>query len=95
MFADAGSAVLAEIHGPGMDLSQEPWRVGDDEFAALAVPTLLVSSEDSPAVFSTVNERLASSMPHAVRTRVSDGHLISPAHPVVLDYVRRLLQTAG
>lgn len=72
--------MLAEIRGSGLDLSEEPWRLADDELANIALPTLLVSSEDSPAMFRNVNDRLAAALPLAERATVSGAHLIK-SHP--------------
>lgn len=53
------------------------------------MPTLLVSSEDSPVFFQRINDRLAERLPHAEKVLVPGGHIIDPAHPVVTDFVRR------
>ncbi|MGH3457218.1 alpha/beta fold hydrolase [Aeromicrobium sp.] len=90
LFAEAGPAVLAEMRGTGLDLSAEPLDLSDDELAAMERPTLLVSSEDSPDVLRRVNDRLAEALPNAETALVPGGHLIHPAHPVVLGFVDRL-----
>jgi pimeloyl-ACP methyl ester carboxylesterase len=90
---DAAPAVLAEMRGQGLDLSDEPLELDDDELAAIVQPTLLVSSEDSPAILRRVNDRLAESLPNAETGLVPGGHLIYPAHPVVLDYIVCLQET--
>lgn len=89
----AAPAVLAEMRGQGLDLSDEPLELGDDELAAILHPTLLVSSEDSPAILRRVNDRLAEALPNAETALVPGGHLIYPAHPVVLDYIERRRET--
>jgi len=54
-------------------------------------PTLLVSAQDSPEPLRRVNDRLAEVLPRAEKVLVTGGHLISPAHPAVLDFVDRNL----
>lgn len=85
-----GRAVLAEIRGRGLDLSAAPLELPADELAAIDVPTLLVSASDSPAPLRRVVPRLAGGLPRASAAVVSGGHLIDPAHPVVLEFVRRI-----
>jgi hypothetical protein len=38
-----------------------------------------------------VNDRLAEALPHAATVLVPGGHLIHPAHPVVLEFIGRVL----
>lgn len=90
LFDEAAPAVLAETRGRGLDLSAEPLDLDDDELVAIDQPTLLVSSEDSPDVLRRVNDRLAEALPNANTALVAGGHLIHPAHPVVLDFIDRL-----
>lgn len=90
LFDEAAPAVLAEARGRGLDLSAEPLDLDDDELAAIDQPTLLVSSEDSPDVLRRINDRLAEALPNAETALVPGGHLIHPAHPVVLDFIDRL-----
>jgi pimeloyl-ACP methyl ester carboxylesterase len=91
MFASTGPAVLAEIRGRGLDLSEGPPALPDEVLAAIAVPTLLVSAQDSPDVLRRVNARLAELLPRTETALVPGGHLIDPAGPPVLDFVRRQL----
>jgi hypothetical protein len=56
---------------------------------------LLVSSQDSPEALRRVNDRLADALPHAEKILVAGGHLINPAHPVVLDFISRILSRPG
>ncbi len=90
LFDEASPAVLAEMRGRGLDLSDEPLDLDKDELAAIDQPTLLVSSEDSPDVLRRINNRLAEALPNAETALVPGGHLIHPAHPVVLDFIDRL-----
>jgi pimeloyl-ACP methyl ester carboxylesterase len=90
LFDEAAPAVLAEMRGRGLDLSDEPLDLDKDELDAIDQPTLLVSSEDSPDVLRRINDRLAEALPNAETALVPGGHLIHPAHPVVLDFIDRL-----
>lgn len=89
MFTATSPAVLAEIRGEGLDLSEKQAELGTEELGQLRQPTLLVSAEDSPEILRLVNSRLAGALPHSESVLVSGGHLINPAHPAVLDFVRR------
>ena len=91
LFTAASPAVLAEIKGRGLDLSEDPLDLSDEELAGISQPTLIVSSEDSPEVLRRVNGRLAEALPQTEQMLVTGGHLISPAHPAVLDFVGRVL----
>jgi pimeloyl-ACP methyl ester carboxylesterase len=92
LFADASPAVLAEIRGRGLDLSAEPFRLGDDELAAISQPTLIMSGEDSPEPFRRVSDRLATGIPDADQVLVAGGHFINPAHPEVLTFIGRVTE---
>jgi len=95
LFAAASPAVLAEIRGRGLDLSEDPLDLSDEELAGISQPTLLVSSQDSPNVVRRVNDRLAETLPLAEKVLVPGGHLIDPAHPAVRDFVGRVLTPPG
>jgi pimeloyl-ACP methyl ester carboxylesterase len=79
----------------GLDLSEEPLDLSDEELARISQPTLIVTSVDSPEVLRRVNERLAAALPPTEQVLVTSGHLISPAHPAVLDFVGRVLARPG
>ncbi|SDU59075.1 Pimeloyl-ACP methyl ester carboxylesterase [Jiangella alkaliphila] len=87
-----GRAVLAEIRGRGLDLSAEPLELSDAELSGIEVPTLLVSAAGSPAPLRRVVPRLAARLPRASAAVVAGGHLIDPASPVVLEFVRPLTE---
>jgi pimeloyl-ACP methyl ester carboxylesterase len=91
LFTRAGPAVLAEIRGHGLDLSEDPLDLRAEQLTALDQPTLVVAAEDSPRVFRLVVDRLVDALPHARSAVVPGGHLITPAHPVVLDFVDRVV----
>ena len=86
----SSAAVLAEARGEGLDLSPKPLVVDPDALAALPMPVLLVSGEDSPTPLRAVVARLATAMPDAMSFVVPGGHLIDPAHPEILAFVDRL-----
>jgi pimeloyl-ACP methyl ester carboxylesterase len=87
VFRSASPAVLAEARGRGLDMSAEPWEVTDSDLAALRVPVLLVTAEDSIEELRLVDERLADALPVVEAVTVPGGHVIDPAHPLVLDFV--------
>jgi pimeloyl-ACP methyl ester carboxylesterase len=91
MFEKLSPAVLAEMRGRGLDLSADPLQISREDAAQIRQPTLLVSAEDSPEVLRRVNDRLAEMLPVSQKVVVGGGHLIDPAHPVVLAFVDALL----
>jgi pimeloyl-ACP methyl ester carboxylesterase len=90
-FTSASPAVLAEIRGRGLDLSQAPLELSEAEAGHIWQPTLVVSAEDSPEALHAVNRRLADLLPNAETALVAGGHIIDPAGPAVLDFLRRHL----
>ena len=90
MFAGTGHAVLAEINGHGMDLSEDALELDEDKLAGIRRPTLIVSAEESPEACRLVNARLSGALPFTRTVLVTGGHLINPAHPAVLDFVDRI-----
>jgi pimeloyl-ACP methyl ester carboxylesterase len=95
MFIEASPAVLAEIRGRGLDLSDDALALSREDLATIGHPTLLVSAEDSPDPLRRVNERLVAALPRADHVHVPGGHFIHPAHPEVLDFLDRVLAPAG
>jgi pimeloyl-ACP methyl ester carboxylesterase len=89
--SETSPAVLAELRGHGLDLSEDPRTYTPEELAAIRQPTLLVSAQDSPGVLHRVNNRLSQALPHAETALVPGGHLINPAHPVVVQYIQRFV----
>ncbi|UEL27769.1 alpha/beta fold hydrolase [Pseudarthrobacter sp. L1SW] len=90
MFLDTGPALLAEMKGRGLDLSQEPATWTEAELAAISCPALIVSGEDSLEACRLVNVRLAAALPQAEAVLVRGGHLIDPSHPDVLSFIDRI-----
>jgi esterase len=80
-----GPAILAELQG-------EWWLNAD--VAALATirqPTLLVAAAESPPEFRQPVEALAAALPNARKVLVGGGHLIDPAAPEVLAFIKEVL----
>ncbi|MEN8584645.1 alpha/beta fold hydrolase [Burkholderia sp. RS01] len=90
MLAGTAYAVLAEINGHGMDLSEDALELDEDKLAGIRQPTLIVSAEESPAACRLVNARLSGALPFTRTVLVAGGHIINPAHPAVLDFVNRI-----
>ena len=80
IFVDNGPAIVAELSGGMLDISLE-------QLGSIAQPTLLVGGKDSLPAFIEVTNVLAKAMPEARVEWVEGGHLINPAHPVVLAFV--------
>lgn len=95
MFAGTVHAVLAEIKGHGMDLSEDALELDEDALAGIRQPTLIVSAEDSIDACRLVNTRLSGALPHTQTVLVPGGHLINPAHPAVLEFVDRIAAGAS
>ena len=84
MFTGNGPAIVAEFRGGFLDVSTE-------QLGALSQPTLLVAGRDSPPAFTEVTKLMAAAMPTAKVEWVDGGHFITPAHPVVLNFIDDLL----
>jgi pimeloyl-ACP methyl ester carboxylesterase len=80
-----GPAILAEISGV--------WWLPADATALATVtqPALLVTAADSPPALREAVDALAAALPSARLELVEGGHLIDPAHPAVLEFVRGVL----
>jgi hypothetical protein len=53
-------------------------------------PVLLVSAADSPPEFHEAPAALAAAIPNARTAKVGGGHLIDPAAPEVIDFIREV-----
>ena len=85
ILSENGPAVLAELGG-------QWWLDADAEaLAAIVQPVLLVAAEDSRAELREPSNALAAAMPSARLVVVGGGHLIDPAAPDVLAFVREVL----
>jgi pimeloyl-ACP methyl ester carboxylesterase len=80
-----GPAIVAEVRGGFPDLTAE-------QLATIDQPTLLVAAKDSlQPGFPEVTSAMAAAMPSARVEWVEGGHLVNPAHPVVLGFVDEVL----
>jgi esterase len=82
---DNGPALLADLRGD--------WLLDVDPAALATIdkPTLLVSAADSPPAFRRANERAAAAFPDARTALVAGGHMVDPADPAVLAFVREVV----
>jgi pimeloyl-ACP methyl ester carboxylesterase len=87
MFTRNGPAIVAELRGGYPDVTWE-------DLGAIACPTLLLTGADSPAWFAELSARVARAMPSAQAEVVEGGHLVDPAHPLVLAFVDDVLAGA-
>jgi len=94
IFASGSPALLAEIRGVGLDLSEHPFAPTLDDLGSIDRPTLLVSAEDSPEALQRINRRLAHALAQVRQVSVPGGHLIDPAHPEVMAFVKGVLAKA-
>jgi esterase len=80
-----GPAIVAELRGGFPDF-------GAEQLAAIAQPTLLVIAEESlQPGYEEIAGAMAAAMPSARVEQVEGGHLVDPAHPVVLAFVDEVL----
>ena len=85
VLTENGPAILAELNG-------EWWlEAGADALAGLRQPVLLVTATDSRPELRRPSEALAAVLPNAQLVVVEGGHLIDPAAPEVLGFVREVL----
>lgn len=87
LFTSLSPGVLAEMRGHGLDLSADPFGPAEEELASITVPTLVVSGRDSFVMSRVVDDHLAAHLPRSRHVVVDGGHLIDPAHPVVLEFL--------
>lgn len=84
IFTANGPAIVAEHRGGLLDVSVE-------QLGTIVHPTLLVAGRDSPPAFAEATNLMAEAMPSAEVEWVEGGHVINPAHPVVLDFIDQVL----
>jgi pimeloyl-ACP methyl ester carboxylesterase len=77
-------AILAELNGGFLEADPAA-------LATIEKPTLLVAGADSPEAFRLVTDELAAAIPNARTALVEGGHLLNPAHPAVIDFIRETL----
>jgi pimeloyl-ACP methyl ester carboxylesterase len=88
VFIDNGPAIVAEERGGLLNVTPE-------QLAMIAQPALLVAAEDSPPALADATRLVAAAMPSARVEWVGGGHIINPAHPVVLGFVDDVLAGAA
>lgn len=84
MFTVNGAAIVAELRGGAPDVSAE-------QLGTIVHPTLLVAGRDTPRWVAEPTKLMAAAMPSARVEWIESGHLINPAHPVVLAFVDEVL----
>lgn len=88
IFTANGPAIVAELRGGFPE-------VGVAQLATIDRPTLLVAAKESlQPGYGEVTDRMAAAMPSARVAWVEGGHLIDPAHPVVLDFLDEVIGRA-
>jgi esterase len=87
MFTSNSPAVLAEVRGKRLEVSRR-------DLARLGMPTLLVVGEASSPAFAQLARTLADAIPASRVVDVAGGHIVDPAEPAVLDFVRDVLRAA-
>jgi esterase len=89
VLTENGPAILAELGG-------EWWLDADaTALARIEQPVLLVAASDSRPELREPTEALARAMPNARLVVVKGGHLIDPAAPEVLAFVREVLSASA
>jgi pimeloyl-ACP methyl ester carboxylesterase len=86
MLTANGEALLAEL------AYVDHAHPGEEEFAGLALPVLVVAARESPPELRAMSERMAACLPRARLALVDGGHLIDPAGPEVLAFVAGALR---
>ena len=84
LLTDNGPALVAELRGGFPDVTSE-------QLATIDRPTLFVGAKDSVFDYAETAEAVAAAMPVARVEWVEGGHVISPAHPVVLGFIDGVL----
>lgn len=84
ILAANGPAMVAELRGGYPEVTVE-------QLASTDKPTLLVGARDSVFDYSELMQIAADAMPAARVEWVEGGHLIDPAHPIVVAFVGEVL----
>ena len=84
MMSDNGYAILAELRGGELELDPSA-------LAAIPQPTLLVTAAESLPAFQEMWAAMAKALPTARTVQVAGNHMIDPAEPAVLDFIREVL----
>jgi pimeloyl-ACP methyl ester carboxylesterase len=83
MFSDNGPAIIAEVTGGSLQVDQAA-------LATINQPTLLVAAAHSPQAFRRVTNAMAAAVPNSRTLIVEGGHLVNPADPAVLSFLKEL-----
>lgn len=87
VLTENGPAILAELNGEWL-------RVDARAIATIHQPVLLVGAAGSHPALRDPNDAMATALPHARTVVLGGGHLIDPAAPEVLAFVREVLGAA-
>ena len=88
MWTANSQAILAE-------LQPDETKPGVKELATISCPALLVAASDSPPEFRAATDKLASAMPGARTVLVRGGHMVDPAAPKVMAFVKEMARRSG
>jgi esterase len=87
VFIGNGPAILADLRGEDLfEAACDP-----NAFASIDKPTLLVTAADSPPAFRRANGKAAAAIKGSRTVLVDGGHIVNPADPAVLAFVREVL----
>ena len=81
MFTANSPAVVAELTRP-------LYEVDVSALKRITLPVLVVAADSSPPAFRQVAGALARAIPESREMVVEGGHLVDPAHPGVIEFVR-------
>jgi esterase len=84
IFTANGPAIVAEHRGGLLDVSAE-------QLGTIAQPTLLLGATGSGPAFAEATNLTAAAMPSARLEWIEGGHIINPAHTVVLGFIDEVL----
>ena len=88
IFTYNGPAIVAELRGGILE-------IGVEQLGSITQPTLLLGGRDSLPAFVQVANIMAKAMPRAQVEWVEGGHLINPAHPLVLAFADEVRAREG
>jgi len=86
VLAQNGPALLAELEYVDEPLSEAA------AFRTIDKPALLIAASESPPAQQEMTEAMAGVLPAARLVRIGGGHLIDPAGPDVVAFIRELLE---
>lgn len=86
--ANNGPAILAEM-SERIDLI-DPAEYAR-QLAQITQPTLVVAAASSPPDFRQMTDRLTAALPNARLVVVEGGHMITPAEPRIVEFIREVV----